>query len=76
MPRHYILLPFKIQALPSSDGTALVLIDAASEPLDGSVRAKAAIISPVAKRGKYFSFCSLLPKSKMPLKPIDFKEKV
>jgi hypothetical protein len=71
-PLIQILLPFKIHALPSSEGTALVLIDAASEPLEGSVSANAAIISPVARRGKYFSFCSLLPKSKMPLKPIDF----
>lgn len=73
-PLIQILLPFKIQAFPSSEGTALVLIDAASDPLDGSVKAKAANISPVANLGKYFSFCSLFPKSKIPLNPIDYKQ--
>jgi hypothetical protein len=63
-PLIHILLPFKIHALPSSEGTALVLIDAASEPLEGSVRANAAIISPcryklffkIIKMKKYSKF--------------------
>ena len=69
----HILLPFNIQCLPSAEGTALVLIEAASEPLAGSVKANAAIVSPVASFGKYLAFCSLLPNNKMPLKPIDLK---
>ena len=43
-------------------------MEAASEPLLGSVRQNAAVHSPVAKRGKYFSFCSSLPAINKPWK--------
>ena len=33
----------------------------ASEPKSGSVKPKAAISSPVAMRGRYFSFCASVP---------------
>ena len=52
--------------MPSADLTALHLIEAASLPADGSVRAKAAYVFPVVTFGKYFSFCSFVPKSKIP----------
>jgi hypothetical protein len=48
--------------LPSAVGTAVVAIWAGSEPTQGSVRAKA-LTSPWARRGKYFSRCSSLPKT-------------
>jgi hypothetical protein len=44
-----ILVPFSTQSSPSR--TAVVLIEAASEPDVGSVRQNAAIISPLASRG-------------------------
>ena len=43
------LLPLSTQSSPSR--TAVVLMIAASEPAPGSVRQKAAIISPVASFG-------------------------
>lgn len=46
-------------------------MDPASDPDEGSVKQKAAN-SPEVTRGKYFSFCSLVPNSKIPLKPIDW----
>jgi hypothetical protein len=51
-----------------------IQITAASDPLAGSVKQKQAISSPVASLGKYFSFCSLFPAIKIPLKPIDFQK--
>ena len=46
-------------------------MEKASEPEPGSVRQKAAIISPVASFGRYFFFCSAVPKRSSPLKPMD-----
>lgn len=66
-----ILAPFNIQCLPSGESSALVLIEFASDPDDGSVNANAAKSSPDAKRGKYFAFCSGDPAIKIPLNPID-----
>mmetsp|Transcript_53444 Transcript_53444/g.134320 ORF Transcript_53444/g.134320 Transcript_53444/m.134320 type:complete len:209 (-) Transcript_53444:464-1090(-) len=66
-----ILLPFKTQCFPSSDSTARDWMELASEPELGSVRQNAAIRSPVAREGRYFSFCCSLPTSKIPLNPID-----
>jgi len=43
----------------------------ASDPLDGSVRQNAAIISPDETSGKYLCFWSSVPNRVMPLKPID-----
>jgi hypothetical protein len=45
-----IFSPLRIQSSPSR--SARVLIEAASDPEPGSVRQKAAIISPVANLGK------------------------
>jgi len=42
----------------------------ASLPVEGSVKAKAAIFLPVAKSGKYFSFCAGVPNNNIPLNPI------
>lgn len=47
------------------------MIEPASEPDDGSVRQNAAK-SPEDTLGRYLAFCSGVPKSKMPLKPIDW----
>lgn len=47
-----ILLPFNIHVFLSSDSCARVLMEAASDPLPASVRQKAAIHSPVARRGR------------------------
>lgn len=41
-----ILLPLRVKYCPQGDWTAVVLMEAASEPLAGSVRQKAAICSP------------------------------
>ena len=43
----------------------------ASLPEPGSVRQKAAIISPVASLGSHLRFCASVPKSRRPLNPID-----
>ncbi len=50
--------------------SALVWILAASDPAFGSVRAKAAVHSPLAIRGRYFSFCSGVPSIRIPWDPI------
>ena len=50
--------------------SALVWILAASEPALGSVRAKAAVHSPLAIRGRYFSFCSGVPSIRIPWEPM------
>ena len=57
---HHSFSPFRIQASPSSLGTALVSIAAGSDPTPCSVRANAEI-APLARRGKYFFFCASLP---------------
>jgi hypothetical protein len=44
------------------------LIDPASDPEEGSVRAKAANCSPDARGGRYFDFCSGVPKRVIPEK--------
>lgn len=41
-----ILPPLRVKYCPQGDWTAVVLMEAASEPLDGSVRQKAAMCSP------------------------------
>ncbi|MPC16896.1 hypothetical protein E2C01_009734 [Portunus trituberculatus] len=51
---------------PSSEGTARLRIEPASDPLLGSVRAKAAKSSPDATLGRYFSFCSGFPAMRIP----------
>lgn len=61
-----ILLPFNNQCLPSSDSVALVLMEAASEPELGSVRQNAAVHSPQASRGRYFSFWASFPTIRIP----------
>ena len=50
-----ILLPVTVKNSPQGDWTAVVLMEAASEPLAGSVRQKAAMVSPGGQthRGKY-----------------------
>lgn len=45
-----ILLPLRVKYFPQGEGTATDLIEAASEPLDGSVRQYAATVSPSSKK--------------------------
>src|SRR5205807_8673154 len=59
---HQSFSPLMIQPLPSGDLTAVVSILAGSEPTPGSVSANAEI-APLARRGRYFFFCSGVPKS-------------
>ena len=61
-----ILPPLRIQCVPSALSSARVLMLPASEPLLGSVRAKAAKFSPVASLGRYCSFCASVPHSRIP----------
>ncbi len=56
----HIFWPLISQA-PSSSFFAAVLIAATSEPSSGSDSEKAARISPVAIRGRYFCLCSSVP---------------
>eukprot|EP01137_Pigoraptor_chileana_P030674 Opistho-2@17497 len=65
-----ILLPLRRKCLPSADRVARVRMDPASDPLDGSVSAKAATCSPDASLGRYFCFCASLPNIRIPLRPI------
>ncbi len=51
-----------MKCLPSSVGVAVVRMFAGSEPASTSVSAKAEM-APFARRGKYFFFCSGVPKS-------------
>ena len=46
---------------PLASAVARVAIAAASEPVSGSVRAKAPSSSPPARRGRYRCFCSSVP---------------
>ena len=55
------LVPFRTNSFFASSYSAVVLIEAASDPASGSVSAKAAINSPVASFGSHFFFCSSLP---------------
>ena len=59
---HQSFSPLMMKCLPSSVGVAVVSILRGSEPTLGSVRAKADI-APSANMGKYFFFCSGVPKS-------------
>ena len=59
---HHSFSPLMIQPLPSGDGVAVVCIFAGSDPTPGSVSANAEI-APLASRGRYFFFCSSVPKS-------------
>ena len=45
---------------------AVVFCDVASEPASGSLKQNAPMISPVAKRLRYFSFCSGVPNFSRP----------
>src|SRR5918996_1564934 len=54
---HHSFSPLRIQAWPSSEGTAVVSIAAGSEPTFGSVSANADT-APLARRGKNFFFCA------------------
>src|SRR5690606_29612578 len=54
------LVPLIIQSSPSRVATQRIL--PASEPVLASVSPQAPIHSPVASLGKYFAFCSSLPK--------------
>ena len=58
---HQSFSPFRIQCWPSSESSAVVDRFAGSEPTSCSVRAKADS-SPAASRGRYFLFCSSVPK--------------
>jgi hypothetical protein len=51
-------------------------MDAASEPLLGSVRQKAAVHSPVASLGRYLAFCSSLPAMRSPYNRVDIDRKI
>ena len=57
----HILAPLMTQ--PSPSGTARVSMPDGSEPWSGSVRPKQPISSPRDIFGRYFSFCSSLPKA-------------
>ncbi len=59
---HHSFSPFRIQAAPSSLGTARVSRAAGSDPTPGSVSANAEM-APCASRGKYFRFCASVPNS-------------
>ncbi len=50
-----------ISYAPSSSLTAFVLIACTSDPSSGSDSENAALISPVAMRGRYFWRCSSVP---------------
>ena len=55
----YLLVPLIRYSLPNF--LAEVVIDIASDPESGSVRANEPIISPVENFGRYFCFCSSVP---------------
>ncbi len=55
------LEPLSTKVSVFSSKTAVVRIEAASEPASGSVRANAAIISPEASFGSHRRFCSSVP---------------
>jgi len=59
---HQSFSPLRMNALPSSVGSAVALIRAGSLPTSGSVSANA-VIAPRAIRGRYFFFCSSVPNS-------------
>jgi hypothetical protein len=68
---HQSFSPFSTKNLPSSVGVAVVRMFAGSLPASTSVRANAEI-APFANRGRYFFFCSSVPKSLSgPGRPID-----
>ena len=59
---HHSFSPLRRNAAPSSTGVAVVPIFAGSDPTSGSVSAKADT-APRASRGRYWRFCSSVPKS-------------
>jgi hypothetical protein len=63
-----VLVPFSTHSLPFF--TAVLFIAPASEPASGSVSANDPIHSPRAIIGRYFFFCSSLPKRTMPMQPM------
>src|SRR5258708_2683375 len=62
------LVPFSTQPFPAH--RAVVLRLAASEPALGSVKAKEAMTSPAASRGRYLRLCSSVPSLTMPWLPM------
>ena len=59
-----ILEPLRTKCFPSGESSARERIEPASLPELGSVRANAAMSSPVMRRGRYLCFCSSLPDTK------------
>jgi hypothetical protein len=57
---HQSFSPFRIQCRPSGVSSAVVCMPAGSDPTFDSVSANAEI-APLARRGKYFFFCSGVP---------------
>src|SRR3984957_12529392 len=66
----HIFWPLRIQLLPSGERTARVREASESEPACGSDRQYAASNSPVAILGRYFFFCSSVPKLEMGIVPM------
>src|SRR6266550_2358009 len=64
-----IFVPFRSQHLSRS--VAVVLMEAASDPLDGSVSENAAIFFPAVRSGRYLRFCSSVPPRKIDIEPIE-----
>jgi len=66
-----VLVPLRTHLSPFL--TAFVLMEAASEPASGSVRPKQPMSSPLMMPGRYFFFCSSVPKRRTgtPKRPQD-----
>src|SRR2546423_14810588 len=64
-----IFVPFRIQQ--PLRRVALVWIEAASDPLEGSVSENAAIFFPAVRSGRYRRFWSSVPPRKIDIDPID-----
>ena len=58
----HIFCPLSTQCLPSGARSARVLSPIASEPASASLRQYEEISSVEARRGRYFFFCSSVPK--------------
>src|SRR5438552_7847793 len=58
----HIFSPLMIQCVPSALRTAFVFAASASEPLLDSDKAYAEIFSALHSSGRYFRFCSSVPK--------------
>ena len=64
-----IFVPLRIQQ--PFRNVAVVWMDAASDPLDGSVSENAAIFLPAVRSGKNLRFCSSVPPRKIDIEPIE-----